>query len=407
MRLFPEVKAAPRAEGRPALRAAGFAVALVVAALLPSPSCAQSFPGSTPAYYPAPAYPQAYPQTYQPASPAQQPVTQQQFMQAMQALSQQNQNQQQGNAAAAPAAAADLGDINDPNSAAYKANSLADHAAAQRTENATLDQQSLSVQQGLDQGNPPPDMVQLQEVEKYQNGAGSGISDYPVSTDISLDVRRQAQREAALSYGARGGLAKRNFEIMEQMRGFSKALDRVFNFRALLIRAPSGLLIEPPIVDESDKALVIADNGDEAAVADRVYDINQRAKIVSAPRDWRQYLIQSWSQTVPPPPRVLWPKNPQEQAEWDVWVQEGWGAGVKQADQIFQDNVNRLVADFRGMVRYRVLLAQNMITAPYAMQEDRGVTGNANQMRVGDSAIKITDPSQFLKKAALWQPADQ
>ncbi len=414
MRLFPEVKP-PRRVWSARIRAAAFGVVIAAAGLSAAPAFAQYYPGQAPqGYYPQAQgyYPQAqgyYPQAqgYYPQTQGYQPYPQQ----TQPATQQQNQNQTPQNSSnatsATPAAPVDLGSVSDPNSIAYKANRLAVQAQQQRSENATLDQQSLTAQEGLGQGNPPPDLMQLQEVQKYQSAGSGSISDAPVDTnDLSLDVRRQAQREAALSYGARGGLAKRNFEIMEQMRGFSKALDRVFNFRALLIRAPSGLLIEPPIVSESDKALVIADHGDEAAVADRVYDINQQAKIVTAPRDWRQYLVHSWS-NVPPPPRVLWPKTPQEQADWSVWVQEGWAAGVKQANQMFEDNVNQLVADFDGMVRYRILLAQNMITAPYAMQEDRGVTGNASQMRIGDSAVRITDPSQFLKKANLWKPADQ
>jgi defect-in-organelle-trafficking protein DotC len=54
-----------------------------------------------------------------------------------------------------------------------------------------------------------------------------------------------------------------------------------------------------------------------------------------------------------------------------------------------------------------MLLAQGMISEPYAMHEDRGVTGDNNQMRVGDSALRITGPSKFLTKAELWKPADR
>jgi defect-in-organelle-trafficking protein DotC len=254
----------------------------------------------------------------------------------------------------------------------------------------------------------PPDVQALQAVNQYQASMGNtnALSDDPVSKEVGLDIRKQAQKEAALSYGARGGLAKRNYQIMERMKGFETVLDRVFDFRALLIKAPSGLLIEPPIIKESRDAVVVTDAGDEAAVADKVFDINKKAKIVTAPRDWRQYLVQTWAQ-VPPPPRVLWPKNAKEQAEWDTWVSTGWKAGTEQADQIFEANVNQLTADYNGMVRYKMLLAQDMISAPFTMHEDRGVTGNNGQMRVGDSAIKITGPSQFMTRADLWKPADQ
>lgn len=300
---------------------------------------------------------------------------------------------------------ADLGSITDPTSPKAKAGRLGIEAERQRTEAATLKQGGLS-DDLMTSEPPPPDVTSLQNINQAQAGKKPDISDDVLSKEIALDMRKSAQKEAALSYGARGGLAKRNYEIMERMRGFDTVLDRVFNFRSLLIKAPSGLLIEPPIIKESSDALVITEDGNEAAVAEKIFDINKKAKIVSAPRDWRQYLIQSWSE-VPPPPHVLWPRTPQEQAEWSSWVEQGWTAGLDQADQIFEMNVNRLVAEYNGMVRYRMLLAQGMISAPYAMHEDRGIVGDGSQMRVGDRAIRITGPSQFLTKAELWKPADR
>jgi defect-in-organelle-trafficking protein DotC len=298
-----------------------------------------------------------------------------------------------------------LGSADDPNSPLYKANALAAKARQQR-EDAKAGEKIAAAPGDLVEVVPPPAVERLQNINEAYAGKTSDISDDPINKQASLDTRKEAQKEAALSYGARGGLAKRNYEIMESMKGFDASLDRVFNFRALLVKTASGLLIEPPIVKESIDAMVITAGGDEAAVADKVFDINKKAKIVSAPRDWRQYLIQTWAE-VPPPPRILWPKNKAEQADWNAWVSQGWKAGDEQAEQIFESNVNRLVADYNGMVRYRMLLAQGMISAPYAMHEDRGVTGDKNQMRVGDRAVRITGPSQFLTGAELWKPADR
>lgn len=252
----------------------------------------------------------------------------------------------------------------------------------------------------------PPEMENLQDVHGA-HGTSYDISDEAISKQMALDTRRDAQREAALSYGARGGLAKRNYQIMERLKDYEKVLDGVFNFRTLLIKAPSGLLIEPPIVRETVDTMVIAQGGDEAAVADQVLKINRQAKIVSAPREWRQYLVMTYPGDIPPPPRVLWPKSRGEQAEWNTWVKQGWDAGYGQGEQIFETSLNRLVADYSGMVRYRMLLAQGKISQPYALHEDRGVTGGKNEMRVGDRALRITGPSQFLTGADLWNPADR
>ena len=45
------------------------------------------------------------------------------------------------------------------------------------------------------------------------------------------------------------------------------------------------------------------------------------------------------------------------------------------------------------MIRYRKLLAQGIVSAPYALQIDRGVTGGGDEMRIGDRAVTITGPS--------------
>lgn len=347
---------------------------------------------------------------------AQPPMTQQQAQQYARALSRMmsqqaamganaanSLNQQQDQVQQKPMTQAQLNDaLSDPDSPQSHANALADQAKADRA----LFGMPRQVQEPnpLDETPSPPTLEHLQNVNATE---GQNISDDLVTKKMSIDMRRESQREAALSYGARGGLAKRAFEVLEEMKGYEPTLDKVFNFRALLIKAPSGLLIEPPIVHESLDATTIEDGGNEAAVADQILKINKQAKIVTAPRDWRQYLEMRYDTVIAPPPKILWPKNAKEQASWNMWVKQGWGAGYEQGEQIFEANLAQMVADYSGMVRYRMLLAEGKISQPYALQEDRGVTGGRNEMRVGDRALRITGPSQFLTGADLWKPADR
>jgi defect-in-organelle-trafficking protein DotC len=220
-----------------------------------------------------------------------------------------------------------------------------------------------------------------------------------------LQLRQEALKEAALSYGARGGLARHTWEISQQLKIHDSALSRTFDFSKLLIPVGAGLLMEPPIVSEADDAAVVADRGQNAAVADRVYRINQNARIVTRPRDWHTYLERDWGDVTPPPDTLL-PQDDDERGMWKRWVDEGWKAGWQQADDIFQADLDRLTHDFTGMVRYRTLLAQGIITAPYANNEDRGITGGGNEMRVGDRAITITGLSQLNPQGTRWTPAD-
>lgn len=223
---------------------------------------------------------------------------------------------------------------------------------------------------------------------------------------LPLDIRLEAIREAALSYGARAGLARRSYEIRRELERRSRYMDKVYDFRQLLIPAPSGLLIEPPIVNQSLNAMLIDDGGLQAAVSDRIYNIINNARITSTARSWRTYLERTWGDVEPPPP-ILRPMNDEEALVWEDLIYKGWEQGVAQANEIFEADLARLNGDFEGMVRYRMLLAQGMISAPYALQVDRGVTGTGTEMRVGDRAVQITGVPQLITGSETWKPANR
>lgn len=262
-----------------------------------------------------------------------------------------------------------------------------------------------------DEGDPPapPTREQLENIQPkgalIKTKAGKEKDDDD-SSGMPFDIRNGALKEAALSFGARGGLAWRTYEIREELDWRSAAMDKVFDFSQLLIAAPSGLLIEPPIISEDEKALIIDAGGQEAAVSDRIYNIAVNAKIVSASRLWRNYLERDWGE-VTAPPDILLPQTPAEREAWIEGIREGWIEGVEQADEIFAQDLAELTADYQGMVRYRMLLAQGIVSAPYALLTDRGVTGGGSTMRVGDRAVQITGRPQFNPGSYTWQPANR
>lgn len=246
---------------------------------------------------------------------------------------------------------------------------------------------------------PPPSQQELKSIKKEKTTEQE-------KSALPMDIRFEAVREGALSYGARGGLAWRTYEIRMEMETRARYLDQVFDFRQLLIPAPSGLLIEPPIIGESLDAMTIEQGGLEAAVSDRYYNISRNARIVSAPRTWRAYLERQWGE-VTPPPDLLRPETADERKKWEEYFDRGWKAGVEQADEIFQADLNKLTADYQGMVRYRTLLTQGMVSPPYALQVDRGVTGGGNEMRVGDRAVSITGLPALQPETQEWSPGNR
>lgn len=246
---------------------------------------------------------------------------------------------------------------------------------------------------------PPPTAQELKNIKRNAKSSDE-------ASKMPINIRRDSMRESALSYGARGGLAWRTYNIRQEMETRARYLDKVYNFRHLLIPAPSGMLIEPPIISENIDAMVIEQGGQNAAVADRIYNIGRNARIVSTARTWRAYLERQWG-TVTPPPEILLPTKGDDFAEWEMWFDEGWKAGVEQADEIFQADLDKLSADYQGMIRYRTLLAQGMVSPPYALQVDRGVTGGGNEMRIGDRGVSITGLPSLKTETQEWSPVNR
>ncbi len=232
------------------------------------------------------------------------------------------------------------------------------------------------------------------------------VNDAVKASELPFDIRAEAIKEAAISFGARGGLAKRTFKIREELNLRSRYLNKIFDFSQLLIAAPSGLLIEPPIVTESMGSMLIDLDGQTAAVSDKIYNIIRNARIISAPRTWRVYLEREWGE-VTPPPDILVPQNDEERAVWVKNVKKGWKFGYEQANAIFKEDLTRLESDFTGMVRYRMLLTQGMISPPYALQVDRGITGGGDEMRIGDRAVQLTGVPELMTGADQWKPASR
>ncbi|MFK7838997.1 MAG: type IV secretory system conjugative DNA transfer family protein [Bdellovibrionales bacterium] len=244
----------------------------------------------------------------------------------------------------------------------------------------------------------PPTLKDLENIQRESEVIGD--------TGMPLNIRLDALKEAAVSFGARGGLAARTYSIRKEIDKRAGYLDKVYNFNHLLVPAPSGLLIEPPIVSEAINATLVDFDGQQAAVSDRIYNIINNARIVSAPRNWRTYIEREWGD-VEPPPDLLRPQDDDERETWIEYVRKGWEHGTLQADEIFQEDLNLLNADFQGMIRYRVLLSQGMISPPHALQVDRGITGDGEEMRIGDRAVQITGVPELMTGFDGWQPASR
>lgn len=209
-------------------------------------------------------------------------------------------------------------------------------------------------------------------------------------------IRMQAIRDTALSISARTALAVRGQAINQMIALQTGQLDGVFNFQGLMLEG--GII--PPVLLESRNDLTLTD-GQNIRVADRTYRIIKQARFTTLPPTWHEYLIMD--ETRPKPPDVsLLPNTTEEQRVWQASVIEGWDNGVAQANEIYADNLARLKRDYQGMVRYRMLLAQNMVSAPQVAQRDLGVTGGGEALSVNDRILTIKALPSLKSNSGEW-----
>lgn len=217
----------------------------------------------------------------------------------------------------------------------------------------------------------------------------SNLSDLEKLATISYKssvspMRAQQLRDTALGVGARGGLAWRSAQINNVLTHNEALLYRIFNFNSLLLDKN----ILPPVLVEGRNTLTLA-GPDVIRAADRYYQILKQARFVTAPPIWRDYLWLIYT-TPECPDRTLLPRSRGERVLWKRYIDEGWQAGIQQADVIFKENLARLKRDYEGMLRYRTLLAQNMVSAPFVAELDMGVTGCGSDLTINDRVLRIT-----------------
>lgn len=212
-------------------------------------------------------------------------------------------------------------------------------------------------------------------------------------------LRLEGLQQAALTVGAQGALARRSIELNALFKRQAPNLDQIFNFNLMMLN--NNVL--PPVMTEGDNTLNLQDSN-TIRIADRTYSIVSQAHFVTAPPTWRDYLWMSYKKP-DVPDKTLLPKNAAEVVVWKTYVQKGWEEGLTQANNIFADNLNRLVRDYTGMALYRSLYNQKMISAPFVAKANLGITGGGDNLTINDSVLRITALPQLNSESKTWTPA--
>lgn len=242
------------------------------------------------------------------------------------------------------------------------------------------------------QDAPPPDLSGV------LNGSTNAAHESSIESDIP-PIRLGSLKEAALGYGVRSGLARRSYEIGKMLSANESLLDGIFNFAALVLERN----VMPPVLSYGQVSLNLPD-AETIRIADATYRIESQARFVTAPTNWRDYLLRDFKYQTEVPATSLLPKNDAEKKVWEKYVSQGWDIGFKQADEIFGQSLARLERDYKGMVLYKSLLTKGMISKPYVAESKMGVTGNGDEININDRILRITAKPQLQTNPAIWKP---
>lgn len=238
----------------------------------------------------------------------------------------------------------------------------------------------------LAQDNPSPDA----EIKKLQRMHGS--------TEQKLEVtqlRFNVIREAAYALGVQSGVCWQQKLRLRSLENISPTLDHVFNFSPLLLEGD----VLPPVIIEAGPGLRI-EKASTATSIIKHYKIIADAKFVSTPPNWRFYLMQSFEKAENVNAAVL-PKNSEEQNLWNEYVEKGFHDGIKQADLLFETQLNTLIRDYRGIVRFHLLAKQGIAAMPRISRGEYGITVNGKELKIGERVFRVSG-TQF-QKADAWK----
>ena len=144
------------------------------------------------------------------------------------------------------------------------------------------------------------------------------------------------------------------------------------------------------------------ENTAAATTAETTYELLEPARYIATVPNWRKFLmIDGFPEPEKPNPAVL-PKNDEERAIWRAAVREAWAQGLAEADQLYADNVARMVRNYRGIMLYHLLTAQHLLSRVDTASANLGMhtSDGGNKLNIGQKVYRITAPSAFTAKDA-------
>lgn len=211
-------------------------------------------------------------------------------------------------------------------------------------------------------------------------------------------------REEAMSIGTQAGLYWAASEINQMLLDHSYLLNEI-DFAPLLIDKRRYFII-PPVITEDEGTRVLSTTGRSIRLIDKTYRIEREPRFALEPPTWHDYLLISVS---PPnrPAEALLGSDADEIRAWEQGVADGWDIGVEQALLTHQNKVMQLTNDYQGMIRYHILLTQNMVSSPQINESYQPIAGGGRRLVIEESNVEITVNPSLNSNRYSWEVVPQ
>lgn len=242
---------------------------------------------------------------------------------------------------------------------------------------------------GAPRRDEPDELAELLEMK-----ASFGPDDTAVR-----QMRPSAIREAAQLVTLQTAMAWRYGQLMDATEQYAAIMDTAFDFGPLLMTQGDALIM-PPVLTRAGASMRI-EQPETATAARASYELLDPAHYISVVPNWRSYLMADAFPEPEKPNPALIPKNRKERRIWREAVREAWTFGIEEADQLYVDNVSRMVRDYRGIMLYHLLTAQHLLSQVRMASADLGIRSKANMLHLGQRVYRITAPALFTPPKAV------
>ena len=215
------------------------------------------------------------------------------------------------------------------------------------------------------------------------------------------NLRNKSIAETARALGVQTGVNWRHAQILKSIEkniGYKK-LDRIFCFDSLTL--DDGKII-PPVISAVAEEMRMKSRV-EARRIGMMYRIDKPAALITAAPNWRDYIFHDSTIIDKIHPSLL-PKTKNEQQIWVESVEIGWRIGIRQADHLFDTGLNELVRDIRGMLKFKELAIQNIVSLPRLATGYVAIQVGNNVLDLEQKTFRITNDSQFNGEVGKWNP---